>query len=317
MPWRIRHTGILCILFCALSVQVLAQRNRDVMFMHFMVNTQAINPAYAGSREAMTFTVLNRSQWAMQFRKPPRLSSFSMHTPSNSAPVGMGLSFHNDRVGPEQITTVDGDVSYTVKTSHYTTLSFGIKGGVSMFYVPLTTLIIDDPTDPLFQADIESHWLPNFGFGMYFRAEHFYAGISIPKLLRVNPFQNRLYAGARPALTERDYYFITGGAIPVNIDIDIIPTVIARYRIGGEFLAGFSTNVMFYDKFLLGAGYRYKEAVGAMVGITVHDNLNVSYSFDWGIRDPAQNYNSGTHEVMIRYDLIFMDSHRQRAKRPF
>ena len=37
---------------------------QDAQYTHYMFNTQAINPAYAGSREALTITGLHRSQWA-------------------------------------------------------------------------------------------------------------------------------------------------------------------------------------------------------------------------------------------------------------
>ena len=312
-----RKTIIICSLLCLFVVQGFGQRGREVMFTHFMVNSQAINPAYVGGREAMTLTSLNRSQWTMLFDKPPALQSFSMHTPARRTPMGFGVAFQNERIGPERITTVEGDIAYTVPVSRHSTLSFGIKGGISMFYVPLTSLIIDDPSDPLFASDIESLWLPNFGFGMYYRSEHLYVGVSIPKLLRTNPFTNQLYAGAKPALTERTYYLIAGGFLSINVDIDILPSAIFRYLPGGEYSAGVGTNVMFYDKFMLGGAYRYNDAMGFMAGVYIYNNLMVSYSFDWGIKDPAHNYNSGTHEIMLRYDLFFLDSHKERTKRPF
>ena len=33
------------------------------MFTHYMYNTLMVNPAYAGSRDALTVTALYRSQW--------------------------------------------------------------------------------------------------------------------------------------------------------------------------------------------------------------------------------------------------------------
>ena len=44
------------------SLQSLAQQ--EAMFTHYFMNSLAINPAYAGSRDAMTLTALNRSQWS-------------------------------------------------------------------------------------------------------------------------------------------------------------------------------------------------------------------------------------------------------------
>ncbi|MCT4582438.1 MAG: type IX secretion system membrane protein PorP/SprF, partial [Flavobacteriales bacterium] len=36
---------------------------QDAMFTHYMFNTLAVNPGYAGSRDALTITGLHRSQW--------------------------------------------------------------------------------------------------------------------------------------------------------------------------------------------------------------------------------------------------------------
>lgn len=313
----LRKILLLTVLLGLVCVQARAQRGRDVMFTHFMDNTQAFNPAYVGGREAMTITSLNRSQWTLLFDKPPAFSSLSIQSPTSKTPLGLGLTVQNERVGPEKIMTVEGDVAYTVKTSRKSTLSFGIKAGLSVFNVPLTELIIDDPSDPLFAADIQSHWLPNFGFGMLFRSEKFYMGASIPKMLRTNPFTNRLYAGAKPALTERIIYVVAGAAIPLNIDIDFLPSGIVRYQPGGELLTGVSTNFVFFDKFTAGLTYRHDDSFGVLAGIKITNLWLVSYSFDWGIKNRVRYYNSGTHELVLRYDLVFLPSHKERTKRPF
>lgn len=308
---------VLLALMALASLDASAQRARDVMFTHFTTNTQAVNPAYAGSRQALTITSLNRSQWTTLFEKPPAFQSLSINSPTADFPMGLGLTIQNEQVGPEKILNIEGDVAYTVKTSHRSTLSFGIKAGISNFSVPLTQLIIDDPSDPLFAADYQSHWLPNFGFGMYFLKEHFYAGISIPRMLQTNPFTNRLYAGAKPALTERNYYFITGAAIPLNIDVDIIPAALFRYKQNGGYDICLTTKVLFFDKFSAGLTYRYNDAVGIIAGLSVLNHGTISYSFDWGIKNQATHWNSGTHELVLRYDVFLMQKHREREKRPF
>lgn len=313
----LRKTIIPSLLFFLISMMGYAQRGREVLLTHFMNNTQAINPGYVGGREAFTITSLNRSQWTMLFDKPPAFQSFGFHTPTEQHPIGLGLAFQNERVGPERNTSVEGDVAYTIKTSRHSTLSFGIKAGINVFTVPLTELIIDDPSDPLFASDIQSHWLPNFGFGMYHRSERYYFGLSIPKLLKTNPFTNNLYAGAKPALTERYYYMIAGAAIPLNIDIDFTTNAIVKAMQGTDIEAGINANLIFFEKFSGGLIYKHNDAFGIIAGLKIYKHWTVSYSFDWGIKNSLTHYNSGTHEIMLRYDLIFLNVHRPHAKRPF
>ncbi len=291
---------------------------RQVMFTHYMMNTSAINPAYAGSREALTVTALNRSQWTQVFKRPPFTHSLNLHSPSQRRDrVGMGLTLRNERLGPEQTTSAFGDVSYTINTTRLTTLSFGLKAGVEMYYANLTDLIIDDPSDPLFAQDLQSFWLPNFGFGLFFQSRNFYLGFSIPKLLETNPLTNTVHGGAKPALLDRNYFLISGAAIPLNVDVTFIPSTFIRLNRHGEFEMDLTANFRLFRQFSLGAMFRPGDSIGILAGMKITDFWTVGYAFDLGIYPKAASYHSGSHEIVLRYDFIFLDSHHERADRFF
>ena len=57
-----------------------ANAHQDAMFTHYMFNTIAVNPAYAGSRDALTVTGLHRSQW-IGFSGAPITQTLTMHSP--------------------------------------------------------------------------------------------------------------------------------------------------------------------------------------------------------------------------------------------
>lgn len=291
---------------------------RQVMFTHYMYNTAAINPAYVGHREALTITALNRSQWTQVFKRPPFTHSLSLHSPGQTwERTGIGLSIRNERLGPEQTTSVFGDFSYTINATRTSWLSFGLKAGVEMYYAALTDLIIDDPSDPLFAQDLQSFWLPNFGFGIMYRTNRFYVGVSIPKLLETNPFTNTIHGGAKPILLERNYFFIGGAAFPLGVDFVFLPSTFIRYNRFGEFEIDLTANLRMFEKFSLGGMYRPGDSVGMMAGIRVTNHWTIGYAFDIGIYPKAASYHSGSHEIVLRYDLIFLDSHRDRADRFF
>src|ERR1041385_4503006 len=84
---------------------------QDPMFTHYMFNTIVINPAYAGSRDALTITALHRSQW-VSFKGAPVVQSLTMHMPLKNDHFGVGLSILNDRIGPSNKTSVAGDFAY-------------------------------------------------------------------------------------------------------------------------------------------------------------------------------------------------------------
>ncbi len=306
---------IFAILFsCGLFQKLHAQR--EVMFAHYKYNLQEINPGYVGSRASMSIISLNRSHWTLVFDKAPVTQSLNVHSPTNNENIGLGISFRNERFGPEKTTSFFADFSYRVQATHQGTLSFGIKAGMGLYDVPLTELIIDDPRDPHFASDYRSHWLPNFGFGMYYREENLYIGVSIPKFLEVNYFDNSLTGGARTILQERNYYLTAGAAFEINPDMVIVPTTYMRYQRdakgnGGPVIeADLSANIILFDRFSAGAMVRLQDAFGLMLGLRVSDNWTLNYSFDWSILNRVPSFNFGSHELVLRYDLNFLYTHR-------
>src|SRR5690606_30693577 len=103
---RIKHYIIaIALLNCTFGIaQQLPQ------FTQYMYNTISINPAYAGSRDALSIIALHRSQW-VGFDGGPITQTFSIHTPLRNDRIGVGLSFIEDDLGPENFTYVYGDFS--------------------------------------------------------------------------------------------------------------------------------------------------------------------------------------------------------------
>jgi hypothetical protein len=60
---------------------------------------------------------------------------------------------------------------------------------------------------------------------------------------------------------------------------------------------------MFNDKFVLGVAYRWSAAVTAMAGFQISDALYIGYGYDLETTK-LNNYNSGSHEVFLRYELF-------------
>jgi type IX secretion system PorP/SprF family membrane protein len=61
-------------------------------------------------------------------------------------------------------------------------------------------------------------------------------------------------------------------------------------------------NLLFFEKFWLGAGYRTGDALIGMVEYNVTPQLRAGYAYDFTLTDIA-DYSSGSHEIMIAYDF--------------
>src|SRR5665647_197395 len=144
------------LLFLALtlrSISVLAQQ--DPMYTHYMNNTLSVNPAYAGSRDALTLTTLQRLQW-VDFNGAPKTLSFTMHTPLRNEHIGIGLSILNDKIGRSDNTSVFFDYAFIMKLNAESKLSLGLSAGVNLFQADWNSIILDQPNDPTFQNSIKS-----------------------------------------------------------------------------------------------------------------------------------------------------------------
>lgn len=297
-----------------LSLTAMAQQ--DAMYTHYMFNTQAVNPAYAGSRESFSLTALHRSQWATYFPKNPVTQTLGMHSPLRNKNIGMGLSFYNDQLGPERTTSLFIDFAYRIQVSEVGRLSFGLKGGMSMHTVNYSDLNPEQPDDQALKNNEQSLWLPNFGFGMYYSTERFYAGFSIPQLIEQNFLNNTVIGGAKFAL-QRHYYLIAGTMLPLGADVVFKPTTYVKMTKGVPVEVDLTANFQFYDRFFLGVMLRTRDAIGALAGLKVSDQWMIGYSYDWSVLNQIPNNNFGSHEIVLRYDLFFLDSHNIKSPRHF
>ena len=149
------------------------------MYTHYMYNTLVVNPAYAGSRDALTVTTLHRSQW-VDFKGAPLTQTVTLHSPLRNEKLGLGLSLMNDKIGPVNNTSAFVNFAYRLKLNEKSKLAFGLSGGVNLLQSNLTSVDLDVNNDPVFLNNINNKVNPNFGFGLYYSRARFYAGVSSP-----------------------------------------------------------------------------------------------------------------------------------------
>ncbi len=306
---------IIIIVFSVILSNV-AYAQQDAMYTQYMFNTLAVNPAYAGSRDALSITGLHRSQW-IGFKGAPITQTLTMHTPVLTKNIGMGLSFINDKIGPVNTTSLYFDFSYKIRFGENSNLAFGLKGGMNLRSQGLTDLDIVDSNDPAFLNNVRSQLLPNFGFGMYYFTDKFYVGISIPKLLENNFATNSTTGTTNPASEERHYFLIAGTVFSINEGIKFKPTTFIKITNGAPIEGDITATFIFNERFWSGAMFRTGDALGLLAGLNISDQFALGYSFDWSYTNSTVQYNAGSHELMLRYDFIYKVEEDIRSPRYF
>jgi type IX secretion system PorP/SprF family membrane protein len=295
--------------FVLMFTTIVCLAQQDAQFTQYMYNTVNVNPAYAGSRGALSIFALHRTQW-VGLNGAPITNAVSVNTPLNESRIGLGLTVVNDKIGPVQENTISGDFSYSIPTSENVLLSFGIKATANLFDLDVSKLnpVADDPT----LRDFNNKFSPNFGAGIYLHSDKAYVGLSVPNFIETNRYNDNEVAIFKEKI---NYYLIAGYVFDLNNSIKFKPAFLTKLVEGAPLQIDVSGSLMFNDKLTVGLSYRWSAAVSAMVGFQISQALYVGYGYDLETTR-LDNYNSGSHEIFLRYEL-FKNNEKMTMQRFF
>lgn len=279
---------------------------QDPQYTQYMYNTQIVNPAYAGSRDALSIGFLYRTQW-VSFDGAPKSATLTANTPIGGLDnMGLGLSIVTDRLGPATESNINVDYAYSINTSADAELSFGLKAGLDLLDVDFTKLNIFDANDPRFQNNIDNKLQPQIGAGVYYNTQKFYAGLSVPNFLTTKHFDENSIANTQieTVAAERLHYFLIAGYVfDLNENLKFKPASLVKVVSGSPLQWDVSGNFLINDKFTLGASYRWSAALSAMAGFQISEEMFIGLGYDYQTTD-IESYSDGSYEIFLRFDVF-------------
>ncbi|HEX9152377.1 MAG TPA: type IX secretion system membrane protein PorP/SprF [Flavobacterium sp.] len=284
------------LLVLIIFIEVKAQQNPH--YTQYMYNMNVINPAYAGSKEAISFGLLYRKQW-VNIEDAPTSFTFSGHAPTGNN-VGLGLSFISDKIGPVTEQNVYGDFAYTLKLNETHRLALGLKAGVSFHQVGLRDIqsSLPDPSEGIFGEDINDSSL-NMGVGAFYYTDKYYVSLSVPNMLK----SAHLDYNGREYGSDVSHYFLTAGYVfDINYELKFKPSFMLKSAFNVSPSLDVSANFLYLEKFELGATYRLEDSFGAMINFAITPELRIGYAYDHVISDLKTTAPS-SHEFVLLYDL--------------
>jgi type IX secretion system PorP/SprF family membrane protein len=276
-----------------------AVAQQDPQYTQYMYNTLSVNSAYAGSLGHLAITGLYRTQW-VGLEGAPSTQSFTLDTPVGKR-VGLGLSVVSEEIGPSEEQYIDANFSYTIQSGETHKLSFGIKGGGRVINIDWTKGSYKDP-DVQFRDNITNKFLPVVGAALYWHGERDYIGLSVPNFMTRERYNYDDIA--EDLIDERIHAYLIGGIVfDLSAHTKFKPAVLVKYVAGAPLIADFSANFMFNSALTLGVSYRTSDSVSGLASIQITPQILVGYAYDYTTTE-LQNYNSGTHEIMLRFELV-------------
>jgi type IX secretion system PorP/SprF family membrane protein len=300
---------IILIAFFSLTT-FFASAQQDPMYSMYMFNGLVINPAYAGSRERPTLVALYRHQWT-GLEGAPKTAVFSGHAPLLNNRIALGGSICSDNISIFNIITLNFDYAYRLKFKNKKagTLSFGMNVTLNNYRARWSDITLNDAVDASFLDSRESVVTPNFGAGVYYYTDRFYAGISVPHLLNMSLADNLEVEGTDLTAREWKHYFYTIGAVfNLGKNVKFKPSLLFKQVKNAPFQADLNVGFLLKEAWWLGASYRTGDAVSFMTEYVFTKGVRIGYAYDFTTSE-LNDYSSGSHEIMIGYEFLKKDTY--------
>ncbi|MBS1581439.1 MAG: type IX secretion system membrane protein PorP/SprF [Bacteroidetes bacterium] len=296
---RLRHTLPL-IAAMAMSMPA-AHAQQELMVSQYMFNGLFLNPAYAGSHPYISASLLHREQW-LNVDGAPRTSLLGIDGPFLGDKMGLGFTLAHDAIGVSRDLEMAGHYAYRLRTGANGHLAFGLKAGISLYSARLSDLVYWDEQDPLYQQNISNAVVGKFGFGVYWHDDRSFIGLSVPTIYAADGRIATKVADVRERYYEQHFYLYTGHVFTLSEDVDLKPSVLVKYQQHAPAEVDLNCNVLYKERFWLGAGYRTGDAIVGMVEYQVSPMFRVGYAYDM-TTSRLRDYTHGSHEVMLGIDL--------------
>lgn len=269
----------------------------------YLLNALALNPAYAGSEELLSFTILKRDQW-VGFEGAPSTMTFAIHAPLKNDKVALGLLIVNDQLGYYNETGVLGNYAYRIKLWQGK-LSLGLAAGVYFKYNDLAKISATDGDDELLLDSDELHLVPDFSTGVYYYTDRFFTGLSLPAFV-----EHRYNAGSGKYEATADFkntnYLVTlGYKFKLNDNFDFLSSTLLKFNPQSAVQMDLNLNLIYRNKFWLGTSYRTKNAMIWLLQYSINNQLKFAYAYGTTF-SKLSSYQSGTHEIMIKYNFDYL-----------
>ena len=289
-----------------LLVSCFCMAQQDPQYSQYMFNQLAINPAYAGSKEAISTVIDLRKQW-VAMPGAPQTGSISMHGQLLNS-LGIGGHLITENIGPTNWTAAYADFAYRFKLKKGR-LSFGLSGGLVNYNINVSKLNYQDAGEPLL-----NYTGPRTKFdvsaGFYYYNQSFYIGGSTTHLNSPNLYNNTSTVSINNvpknvtlffSLQPHNFLYL-GKGFKISDNLIFNPSIMAKSIQGNQASVDLNANFLLSNRVWLGISLRSGYGVVGLFQIYVTDKFKVGYAYDQGLNKIGVQGQS-SHEITLMYDF--------------
>jgi type IX secretion system PorP/SprF family membrane protein len=278
----------------------IASAQIESMYSMYQINPLVSSPAFSGiiSRDAKgEFVAINRQQW-IGVQGSPRTSILTANYQLKPK-IGIAGIFASDQAGPLRITSLSGDLAYSVLLNEDWKMNGGLRLSMSSVYIDYAGLTATDPNDPYIQINKSTGLKPNTGWGLHFaHRSGSFISVSQPRVLTYD------FGNLSGAFKDVAYYYLQAG-IFVQAAPGIILRSSAMLRMASSVPLNWDLNLLanLSEKIDVGVIYRDKISYGARLGVPFSKKVYMGYTVEF----PLANLNPigiQTHELALKLSLF-------------
>jgi len=286
---------------------------QDPQYSMYMFNQYVINPAFGGSKDAVSATLMLRNQW-VGIDGAPRTQTLSVHAPLSKKKIGLGLHVVTDQIGPVKTAGIFGSYSYKI-TLPKGKLVMGLRAGMFQYVYNWNAIDHYDQADNVYTQNRTSYIVPSADAGLYYYTRDMYIGLSATHL-----FNGRITSTTAPNGDNASYvphaFLTVGKAFDISSSVILNPSFALRTAENSPVNADINLNALFQNRVWVGVSYRTSFGIVFLTQVVVTEKLKIGYSFDWGFT-PIAGIGQGSHEFMMSYDFAVFGRSKMISPRYF
>ena len=286
------------VVFFIFSNIFLIRGQQELSFNHYMFNSQLFNPAFVGLDENLSISSIHSLQM-VGFDGNPITNSILLDTPFKNS-LGAGLEIISDKIGPVNNNFIAINAAYHLQlNSNNHRLSLGLKLSGNDYNINYSSLNFDDLSDPN-AGKIDSYFVENIGFGLYFQTDKLYLGFSIP------------YFFESKKINKKRHYYLSGGFTKGLSDkLTIKPNFLLKKTANTPTSIDVSSIIFYEDLFWLGVNYggsqrgfftnKFGESISVISGVKLNSSFSIGYSIARHLGGWSASTNSPSHEIYMKF----------------
>lgn len=278
-------------LLMAAACYVPVKAQQSPIYSQYMLNGIVINPAYAGTDESASLSVVGRNQW-VGVDGAPKTATMSFYSPLNERGTHLGFSAMKESITVQSRTDYNVLAAQSVNLSETVKLALGLQAGMSQYKENNSQLTT---TDPSFATNL-AYWKTQVGFGFAVFSENFYLGLSAPvfKSFDLGNSVNKVKAISH-------MYLQAAYAARVNDDLLVKPSILLRQAQGSGLQYDINTSVLLKEVIWLGVSWRSEKTVTGLVQARLGEKFQIGYSYDTPMSSNLKGAQSVSHELMLNF----------------